>query len=392
MPQKILVLSPCSELRRALCDGLLAQHYPVTQGAALDHVSTWEPRPALCMVDLHFSRTAGPQAWEAWLQDCRASHAACLAFDSEQDADRTRVALLEPLSDILLAPLDQTQLTGKVQSLLTIRKLARQLDVTRHQLSRFQEELQEALQSAAHIQRSLIPVRQPTFSRLRFSWQYLPCKQVGGDLFNIVQLDEQTIMTYLVDVSGHGVSSAMVTVSVHQSLSTHTGTLVKKQLEQPPYYDITAPRKVLLELEKEYPFERFEEFFTISYLLVNPHTGLVRYSSAGHPPPLLLRRDGRTERLAAGGTLIGVGEMVDFEEGEVQLEPGDRLYMYTDGITEHCDPHGEPYGEEQFRRQLLTSSGKPLGDATRDALIAMREFGGSTLPLDDVTLVGLEFV
>ncbi len=388
MPQQILVISPDKKANQGLCDDLRTWGYSAHGVATLIRPSSQERQPALCIIDLQLSRD---NTWEAWLQDCRTTRTACLAFDSSSQPDHSIIAGLEPLSDTLDNPKDRALLTGKIHSLFTIRKLTLQLDATRHQLSHYQKEMQDALLSAAHIQRSLIPTRQPRYDNLHYSWKYMPCKQVGGDLFNIVQLDEQTVMTYLIDVSGHGISSAMVTVSVHQSLSRHTGQLVKRPTERPPFYEITSPRRVLQELETEYPFERFEEFFTISYLLINPHTGHLRYSNAGHLPPLLLRRDGSVERLNAGGTVIGIGNLVDFEEGETRLNPGDRIFMYTDGITEHFDETGEAYGEARFLEQLLSQRDKLLDDVTQNALIAMREFGGSTLPIDDVTLIGMEF-
>jgi sigma-B regulation protein RsbU (phosphoserine phosphatase) len=388
MPQQILVISPDKEASQRLCDDLRTLDYSACCVATLTKPSSQERQPALCIIDLQLRCD---NTWQSWLQDLHSTRTACLAFDSSSQPDRNIIAGLGPLGDTLDNPKDRALLAGKIHSLLTIRKLTRQLNATRHQLSHYQEELQDALQSAAHIQHKLIPTRQPSYDNLLYSWEFMPCKQVGGDLFNIVQLDEQTVMTYLIDVSGHGISSAMVTVSVHQSLSRHTGQLVKRPTERPPFYEITSPRRVLQELETEYPFERFEEFFTISYLLINPHTGHIRYSNAGHLPPLLLRRDGGVERLNAGGTIIGVGNLVDFEEGEARLNPGDRLFMYTDGITEHCDETGEAYGEERFLEQLLSRRDMPLDDVTQNALIAMREFGGSTLPIDDVTLLGIEF-
>lgn len=391
MLQQILVMSPDKKANQRLRDNLRALGYSATCAITLTKPSSRKHRPTLCIIDLQLSRDCDSDQWEAWLQDCRTTHTACLAFDSSAQPDRDTIATLEPLSDTLTAPENQDLLAGKVHSLLTVRKLTQKLDATRHQLSRYQEELQEALESAANIQRRLIPTQQPIYYNLQYSWQYMPCKQVGGDLFNIVQLDEQTVMTYLVDVSGHGISSAMVTVSVHQSLSLHTGQLVKRPTDHPPFYEITPPRAVLQELEAEYPFERFEEFFTISYILINPHTGRLRYCNAGHPPPLLLRKNGRVERLTAGGTVIGVGQLVDFEEGEARLKPGDRLFMYTDGITDHLDKDDEPYGEERFLEQLLAQRNKPFDSVIRDTLIALREFGGSTLPIDDVTLIGMEF-
>lgn len=390
MPQHILVITPCKETSQALCDSLRACGFSASSTNSLDQPSTCEHRPAVCIIDLELSQKY-PAEWSSWLHDCQLSHTACLGFNNASAPEYQLIAGLEPISDVLATTEEKELLRSKIHSLLTIRKLTRQLSATRHQLAHYQEALQEALQSAANIQSSLIPKQQPSYGNLHYSWRYMPCKQVGGDLFNIIQLDEQTVMTYLVDVSGHGISSAMVTVSVHQSLSMHTGQLVKKPTEHPPYYAITSPRQVLKELETEYPFERFEEFFTISYVLINPHTGQIRYSNGGHPSPMLLRNDGSVEKLDAGGTVIGVGKLVDFEEGENRLHPGDRLYMYTDGITEHMSAEEQPYGEERFRKQLIKLKDEPLDEATRDALIALREFGGSTLPNDDVTLIGMEF-
>jgi sigma-B regulation protein RsbU (phosphoserine phosphatase) len=391
MPQRILVISSSATLDEEILAYLHEKGYPATSTKTLSKPSAEEQRPALCIVDLALSREVGQSAWEAWRHDCQTTHTACLAFDSTRQADHTLIASLEPLCGTFALPINKDHLMSKVHSLLTIRKLSRQLEATRHQMSHYQEELHDALESAANIQRSLIPKTRPAYHNLQFAWRYMPCKQVGGDLFNIVQLDEQTVMAYLVDVSGHGISSAMVTVSVHQSLSLHTGQLVKKPIEQPPYYEIVPPEQVMKELEAEYPFERFEEFFTISYLLINPHSGKLSYCNAGHPPPFLLRKNGSIELLDAGGTIIGVGELIEFEGGESRLEPGDRIFMYTDGITEHIGSDGEPYGEQRFLQQLIGGRGQSLDDVTRDALIAMREFGGSILPIDDVTLIGIEF-
>jgi len=390
MSQQILVISADHKFCQELCSSLEDHGYRVTNTVTLDKPSEHEHKPALCIIDIQYSRQ-NQKLWQDWIYDCQSSHTACLAVCDKVPLEGNPVEGLEPISDILYGPYNRDQLCDKVHSLLIIRKLTRQLDATRHQLAHYQEALQDALESAAHIQRSLIPTRQPSYDNLHYSCRYMPCKQVGGDLFNILQLDEQTVMTYLVDVSGHNISSAMVTVSVHQSLSMHTGQLVKRPTEYPPYYAITSPRQVLKELESEYPFERFEEFFTISYLLINPHTGQVRYSNGGHPPPLLLRSDGSVERLDAGGTLIGIGKLVDFEEGATRLQPGDRLFMYTDGITEHTSTDNEVYGEARFLEQLLAGSETTLEEVTRDTLIALREFGGSTLPVDDVTLIGIEF-
>jgi sigma-B regulation protein RsbU (phosphoserine phosphatase) len=272
-----------------------------------------------------------------------------------------------------------------------ISRLQRQLAGAQTALRERERELAEALQSAAHIQRSLIPRTPPVYPRLHFAWEFAPCKKVGGDLFNIAALDEQTIMAYLLDVSGHGLASAMVSVAVHQSLSPTTGRLLKRPLGHRPFYRIVPPHEVLAALDVEYPFERFDEFFTIAYLLFNPQTGLVRYATAGHPPPLLLRSDGSMDRLDHGGPIIGLGQGDHFLDQEFQLHEGDRLFLYTDGLTEQPDEHGRLYGEARLVAELHAQRGEPLDAACRSVLAAQRRYAGEVPAKDDVTLIGIEF-
>jgi sigma-B regulation protein RsbU (phosphoserine phosphatase) len=272
-----------------------------------------------------------------------------------------------------------------------IRDLRQQLSETRLLLERRERELAEALESAAHIQRSLIPKQPPNYHHLHYAWRFSPSKKVGGDLFNVAALDEGTIMTYLIDVSGHGLASAMVSVAVQQSLSPTTGRLLKRPLGHRPYYRITSPREVLAELDAEYPFERFDEFFTISYLLINPYTGRVRYGNAGHPPPLLLRGDGSLDRLDCGGPLIGLNHRDDQDEGEAQLYEGDRLFLYTDGLTEQTDVAGNSYGEARLIASLHTRREVSLEQACHQAQAEVQHFAGKSPVEDDMTLIGIEF-
>lgn len=272
-----------------------------------------------------------------------------------------------------------------------ISELRRQLAEVSARLDRREREMADALESAAHIQRSMIPSRPPNYHNLHYAWCFAPSKKVGGDLFNVAPLDEGTIMTYLLDVSGHGLASAMVSVAVQQSLSPTTGRLLKRPLGHRPYYRITSPREVLVDLDAEYPFERFDEFFTISYLLLNPYTGKLRYGNAGHPLPLLLRSDGSVDRLDCGGPLIGLNHRDDKDEGEAQLREGDRLFLYTDGLTEQTDANGDSYGEARLLASLHTHREAGLQEACNQALTEIQRFADTVPAQDDMTLIGIEF-
>ena len=155
---------------------------------------------------------------------------------------------------------------------------------------------------------------------------------MGGDVFNVFWLDRENLGAYIVDVSGHGVPAAMVTVAVSRSLSVDNGCSVDRSPDGKSR--IASPSEVLRRLDAEYPIERFGKFLTIVYLVLNCRTRTRRFSCAGHPPPLLVHTDGAIESLSIGGTIIGLGGRIPFDEGEIQLNPRDRVFLYTDGMVE----------------------------------------------------------
>ena len=349
-----------------------------------------EPDLVLADVDL-LEVPAWETAWAGCLETCRKRGIPCLLFSGS--------ACLEALSAradggdaVLLRPNSKAELARRVELLSSRRRLHQQYFRTRRRLRERDRQQAEELRSAAQIQQSLVPSHLPDMGSYRFSWCFEPFEKIGGDLFNVMQLDEDTVMAYLFDVSGHGVSSAMVSVSIYQSLSQQTGRIVKRVFVAPPYYKVLSPTEVLDELEREYPFERFEKFFTITYLLLSISSGRVRYSSAGHPPPVVLRKGGGVELLQAGGGLIGLGVGGPFVEGETTLGAGDRLYLYSDGVTEGGNGGGEMFGAERFFGTLQRLRDRPLAAGCDGVVEAVRSFAQGTPPQDDLTLLGIEFL
>jgi sigma-B regulation protein RsbU (phosphoserine phosphatase) len=202
----------------------------------------------------------------------------------------------------------------------------------------------------------------------------------------------------MLDVSGHGVQAAMVTVSVAQFLQPNSGHLRKRNLKgAAATSQIRTPAEVLAALDDEFPFERFNNFFTITYMIINTKTGDLRYSNAGHPHSILMRQDGYLELLPKGGPAIGMGEFHllsgqedRFEEGRLKLNSGDKLFVYTDGIVEYQHPKGEFYGSERFCETLQALQSESITEIIEQAIESLLNFGEHTKPQDDITLLGLE--
>jgi sigma-B regulation protein RsbU (phosphoserine phosphatase) len=171
-----------------------------------------------------------------------------------------------------------------------------------------QKRLDEDLVAAAEIQKSLLPQKIDSAENLEVAWEFEPCEHMGGDIFNMFQLDDDHWGIYMLDVSGHGVQAAMVTVSVSQFLQPNSGHLLsRKSGKSGTTSELRAPADVLVALDTEFPFERFNNFFTITYLIINTKTGELRYSNAGHPHSIVLGHWScyrRVARLSELGTSI----------------------------------------------------------------------------------------
>lgn len=268
----------------------------------------------------------------------------------------------------------------------------RQLAALNQKLMASQKALDADLKAAAGIQTSLLPQTAPNVAKLRFAWKFIPCQSIGGDIFNIFRLDEDHMGLYILDVSGHGVPSALVTVSVSQRLNPQSGMLVKQQMDDPPRYQITSPSEVLQTLDTEYPMERFDKYFTAVYLVINFTTGHLTYSNAAHPTPLLLHRQKGPTFLRQGGTIVGMGGVLPFDEETVELQSGDKLILYTDGVTEARNGSGAFYGEARLHEILEANKTLPIEALLTRAHDDMVAFGEQAPLTDDITMLGVEFL
>ena len=242
-----------------------------------------------------------------------------------------------------------------------------------------QQRIDEDLKAAAGIQESLLPQRLPDVDNLEIAWRFIPSEMIGGDIFSVFGLDERHIGGYMLDVSGHGVPAALVAVSISQSLRPSL-----------PATEIVPPSEICKTLDGEFPFDRFGTFFTMVYFVLDYREGVLTYANAGHPPMILMHRDGSLELLDRGGTIIGLEVSEPFEEGRVDLQPGDRIFLYTDGIIEHRSDSGEFFGQERLLGLLSARRDRPLDRVVSDVIEALASYGPGKIA-DDVSLLALEY-
>lgn len=289
-------------------------------------------------------------------------------------------------ADYIAKPFDNAEVQARVETQLRLRRLTQSLIKLNQELVEKQAALEEDLKAAADIQKALIPKPNLSIPGVSLAWVFEPCATIGGDVFTAFRLDDQHVAFYILDVNGHGVPPAMVAVSASQSLSPGSGIVLRRTGSA----SITPPVEVLAELDAEFPLSRFDRYFTIVYLVLHLPTGVLRYSAAGHPMPILQRVDGSLTHLEEGGPLIGLGGL-PFDPGERQLGPGDRVFLYTDGLTEAVEPSGALFGIARLEELLRSHRQASLQDACQAIDRAVREFCAGAPPSDDISLLAFEY-
>lgn len=280
--------------------------------------------------------------------------------------------------DFINNVVDQGELLARVQTHLKIKSLTNELIKKNQQLSKKQQILDENLSAAALIQTSFLPPAEVKMSQLNIAWLWLPSYTLGGDIFNVIQLNGKTVF-YIVDVSGHDVPSALVTISVSQFLHQENG----------PHKTIRSPKDMMTELDNEYPIERFDRFFTIFYALLDLETKKLTYSCAGHPPAMILSKDG-IRLMENRGTIIGLSMNYPFEESEESLLVGDKIFFYTDGIIEQKNAKEELYGIRRLLNLLEKIKDESVSSIIKLVNESLFEFKGDMPVQDDVSMMIVE--
>jgi sigma-B regulation protein RsbU (phosphoserine phosphatase) len=253
-----------------------------------------------------------------------------------------------------------------------------------------QRKLDEDMSAAADIQSRFLPKDLTRIGNVEIAYKFNPCSSIAGDMFNVVRLDEYNVAIYLLDVSGHGAAAAMMAVSVCQMLPPWSSSLVEAIGEDSCGFACVEPREMLEALDKEFPLERFDKYFTIFYGVFNLLEGVLTYSNAGHPPPLLVHADGSIDRLDKGGTIIGLEGIIPFEQEKRILKQGDRIILYSDGVTELSDSVGNLFGMDRLINLLKVHRNEPLGSLADTIQRTLIEYSGSDELQDDMSLLAIE--
>ncbi|MBC7797546.1 MAG: SpoIIE family protein phosphatase [Pyrinomonadaceae bacterium] len=237
------------------------------------------------------------------------------------------------------------------------------------------QRLERELSLAMEIQQKFQPSSAPVIEGYEMQGISFSCYEIGGDYYDFITRQNGKMLIALGDVSGKGTAAALLMSSLHAAI--HAQTAADTQLVE----TVTAVNKYLVD---NTPPNRFVTLFIAE---LEPQTGQIRYVNAGHNPPLVARADGRIEQLPSGGFPLGLMGFATYEFGETELNKGDALVIYSDGVTETTNPRGEEYGEQRLAECVqhnLSKSAAGLRDRIESALSTFAE---GEHAVDDVTIV-----
>jgi phosphoserine phosphatase RsbU/P len=290
---------------------------------------------------------------------------------------------------------------ARIQTQISLKRAVEQVRQLERRLAERNVDLEEAngrmlrdLRAAARIQEALLPRSSPDVPGLDFSWAFRPCDELAGDGLSAIKLDDHRVALYVLDVSGHGVASSLMSVSVGRLLTppSDAASVLVRGGEGPDRFDPLAPADVAARLNRMFPFEdSTEQYFTFVYGVLDVATGDFRYTLAGHPGPVLLPAQGKAKILPGRGYPIGLADgPKPYNEWGIRLSAGDRLYLYSDGIPEAVSPQGEPFGNERMLEKIEAGRSEPLCGVVNDLVAEIEAWSGVTRVRDDLSVLAVE--
>jgi sigma-B regulation protein RsbU (phosphoserine phosphatase) len=291
--------------------------------------------------------------------------------------DRKVQSLDDGADDFIVKPIDRYELLARVRSLLRVKEL-------QDELIKANKHLNEELSLAKEVQQALLPQELPNIPNLEFSHRYIPSLIIGGDFFDILEISPSLFAIFLCDVMGHGPQAAMI-----------TGIVKAFFIQLARYYP--DPDDLLFQMNNRFynlmSESNLQIFITAFCLVVNAQNGSVTYANAGHPSPFVIRNlTSRFEEMTVErGYALGLIPDTLYQTQKLNLDNGDMIFLFTDGLIEIKDGNKTLFGEKEF----LNTIQNDMHLSPEGFIVAILESAGRFSNLafteDDITLLTFRY-
>ncbi len=295
--------------------------------------------------------------------------------------------------EFLVKPVDIEELKVRMRAGERIIQLEKSLAERNKALEIANQRMKKDLEAAAKIQESLLPKSKPKFSNVDIYWYFKPCDELAGDFLNFFKLDKNHLAFYVLDVSGHGVSAALLSVTLSRLLSANPeeSNLLVRKLKNSDEIEIVPPSEVANQLNRRFPIDlETGQYFTLLYGVLDVDEKHARVVSAGHPGMVYQPNEERARIIELPGLPIGIHEEIKYEENVFSMNPGERLFLYSDGLIEATNPRGEQFGKARLVETLTKKRTLPIRETVNSVINDLTNWREGEPFDDDVTLLGIE--
>lgn len=297
--------------------------------------------------------------------------------------------------DFVSKPFDREELRVRLLAGERIVRLEHELSSQNLQLRRANDRIRRDLDAAARVQRSMLPKQNIVTSRIRTAWTYVPTDELAGDAIGLHLIEDRYLAAYVIDVSGHGVPAALLSVTAMHYLEPvpEATSLLRDMTRGSGIGTVNRPAILAAELDRRFRSDSGDSrYFTMVLCVIDTHTGALFFTTAGHPLPMVIRGKDTIAVPDVGGPPIALIEGAEYCDGKFQLQPGDRICLFSDGVTEQLDQsRKEQFGEERLQSLLTASRAGGIDSIVETAIGQLADWAGGRKFADDVSFVVLEW-
>jgi phosphoserine phosphatase RsbU/P len=360
---RIVLVEDDPAILRGLADNLRAESYEVITASDGEdgYQLVRDERPDMVILDVMLPRIHGDDVCRRLRRNGLATPVLMLTAHGEE---RDRVNGFDAgADDYLTKPFSIRELLGRVRAIL--RRSEGRPDLAN----------QRELEEARRIQERFMPAAIPQAAGLRIAGVSRPARSVGGDYFDVIALRDGSVAVCIADVCGKGLPAALIMANLQAAVRTSALQLV------PPHALCARVNQMMCGNMAAHGF------ITLFYGVIDADRRHLSYCNAGHNAPIMAMHDGATVRLHHGGGILGVFGDWGYEQGRADLHPGDRVLLFTDGITENRDVFDEEFGEERLIDFVLRHPGTDMAALTESLIDAATRFHPDFA--DDLTVVAI---
>lgn len=395
---RILIAEDDRITRASLARQLAAWNHQVTE--AQDGEAAWMLFQAsqydLVITDWEMPRLSGVEFIQRIREANFQEYVYVIMLTSRSDKSDVVQGIEVGADDFVSKPFDREELRVRLLAGERVIRLEHALSQQNVELRAARDRMIRDLDAAARVQRAMLPRQTISTAHARAAWAYEPTDELAGDALGLHLIDDRYLAAYIIDVSGHGVPAALLSVTAMHYLEPEprNASLLRDMAYSGGLGSVQRPSVVATELNRRFSSNNSNgRFLTMVLCVLDTFDGRLTTAVAAHPLPIVLRGQGVVPVPDGGGLPIAIFDDASYKDLTVQLEPGDRVCLFSDGIVEQANPAGnEMFKQERLVDLLIADRTKDLDQVVTHGIDALAAWAGGRRFTDDVSLVALEWI